>query len=405
MAMDSRKRRVLYLCLFTYTVSYICRTNLSIAIDPMMEDLCLTGFQVSMVNTLYFWFYGMGQVLGGFAATRHDPRHVLVVGLLLTGSLNIIVSLMDSIWAVSVLWALNGLALALFWPSIMQICSKNFTDDEFASIAMLLNLPTTLGYFLSWFSFAHLSASGHWRIIFLIPGLIAYASTFVWSAGNDKMSKGMILKDIPEGRIPTEYPPIGSILLRRSMIAFALILLLEGAARESMNTWAPLLVRQSMPVKDEMLSFFLSAIPLVNTAGMLLTHHIIRNMKSCQDSIAVCVMVCLSFLLAVLLDVCRGYFIVFILLYSIELSALCIGASFVVTLVPLRAAESGQCALVSGIFNLICYIGASLGMLLSGYVSTRFGWNAIYGLWIALAFAACLMLPAIFERKHEWTYT
>ena len=45
------------------------------------------------------------------------------------------------------------------------------------------------------------------------------------------------------------------------------ILLPEGAAREIMDTWTPLPVMQSLPVKNEMLSFFLTAILLGNAAG------------------------------------------------------------------------------------------------------------------------------------------
>ena len=84
-----QKRRVLAVCVAAYTVSYLLRTNLSLALEDLMEVLSIGRGQAGLVSTLYFWTYASGQLLGGWLSVKWDPKRVVALGLAASGLCNL----------------------------------------------------------------------------------------------------------------------------------------------------------------------------------------------------------------------------------------------------------------------------------------------------------------------------
>ena len=144
--MKKSKTTIIALCVAAYMVSYLCRTNLSVAMDALMEEISLSRSQAGFIGTLYFWTYAGGQLLAGWLCTLIDPKKVVSTGLVLTAACNLFIGFSGAYAAVLILWMLNGLALALFWPPILQIATNWTTEQEYTRISVLLNLPTTVGF-------------------------------------------------------------------------------------------------------------------------------------------------------------------------------------------------------------------------------------------------------------------
>lgn len=118
------RSKVIGLCVAAYMVSYLCRTNLSVAMDDLLAAFQISRGQAGMMSTLYFWTYAGGQLLAAWLCSRMNPVHILALGLCLTGGCNLAFGFAGNYPELLFLWALNGLALALFWPPVLQISTN-----------------------------------------------------------------------------------------------------------------------------------------------------------------------------------------------------------------------------------------------------------------------------------------
>ena len=91
-----QKRRVLAVCVAAYTVSYLLRTNLSLALDDLIEVLAIGRGPAGLVSTLYFWTYASGQLLGGWLSVKWDPKRVVALGLAASGMCNLAIGICSS---------------------------------------------------------------------------------------------------------------------------------------------------------------------------------------------------------------------------------------------------------------------------------------------------------------------
>ena len=48
------QRRTVLLCFLAYTVSYLCRTNLSVVLTPLGQDLGASRSMLGMAGTVFF---------------------------------------------------------------------------------------------------------------------------------------------------------------------------------------------------------------------------------------------------------------------------------------------------------------------------------------------------------------
>ena len=403
-----RKHRVVLVCVLAYLVSYLCRTNLSIAMDDLLAALSITRSQAGLISTLYFWTYASGQLLGGWLCQKWDPKRVVLLGMIGTGACNLLIGFSSHYLAVLLLWTLNGLALALFWPPILQITTNWVESSEYVTISILLCLPTTLGYLLAWSSLGALRGAAGWRWVFFAPAALAFAYCFVWLAFLEPSPRAagfsytpQVLEMPDRDKASTgEAPSLWRSLFTLSMLSSAVMILAQGSTKESINLWAPTLLNDLAGADGAaFVSLFTSLIPLFSTAGLLVTGWLVRRLKGGQD-LALMVLTAAGALAGWLVIALRG---------SLSGTALCIGlmlglvygANVILTLLlPLRFVRTGQSAAFTSIFNFLAYVGAALGGLVSGWVSDVWGWESVCMLWAAL----CTLCLAVLLISEVWQY-
>lgn len=404
-----QKRRVLAVCVAAYTVSYLLRTNLSLALEDLMDVLSIGKGPAGLVSTLYFWTYASGQLLGGWLSSRWDPKRVVALGLAASGACNLAIGFCSGYGALAVLWTLNGLALALFWPPILQITTNWFEPEEYLKVSILLSLPTTLGYLLGWTGLGAVLRAAGWRWVFFCPALIAFGFFWVWlralkttpaAAGLAYRPAVLAAPAQPAAEPPRPRTSLWRAMLTLPMLSFAFVIVAQGSTKESINLWAPTLLRQlAGPEQESLVGLFTAVIPLFSTAGLLATGWLVRRLHGGQEGAllaltgagAVCgwLLVALQGSLAGLV-VCLGLLLG--LVYGVT--------TILTTLLPLRFARTGQSAAFTGIFNFLAYVGAALGGVLSGWVSDGWGWQRVYLLWAALATVSALALLV----SEAWQY-
>lgn len=397
-----RRNRVIAICVAAYAVSYLCRTNLSLALNDIIGMLGITRAQAGMISTMHFWAYAGGQLLAGFLCTKIDPKYVAGAGMLMTAVCNGLIGFCSGYGAIVALWALNGLSLALFWPPILQISINWVTPKEYAAVSILLNLPTTVGYLLTWSTLGTVRTLIGWRWLFFIPslGALAFLAFWLWKleAHAPAQYARFLRTDAPARKAESGEASSSSAqslrktLLSGSLLCFAAVVIAQGAIKESINLWAPtLLGDQATGSFAPLASAFTTLIPLFSTIGLLFTAWLTHHYKDSCNGPMVCLL--LLGLAAGWSMMAMGNRILGLVICLGLLLAVVYGVNTILTtLLPLQFSKSGNSALLSSIFNFLSYTGAALGGMISGAACDVWGWHSVYILWAGLASLSALIL-------------
>ncbi len=87
---QERWLRIIPVALIMYTISYVDRTNVSLALDPkisgMMHDLAMTDRMKGEAAGIFFFGYMLLQIPGGYLASHWSARKVIAIFLLFWGA-------------------------------------------------------------------------------------------------------------------------------------------------------------------------------------------------------------------------------------------------------------------------------------------------------------------------------
>src|SRR6266498_414233 len=86
---EQRWLRIIPVALIMYTISYIDRTNVALALDPtistMMRDLMMDDRMRGHAAGIFFFGYILLQIPGGYLASRWSAKRVIAILLVLWG--------------------------------------------------------------------------------------------------------------------------------------------------------------------------------------------------------------------------------------------------------------------------------------------------------------------------------
>src|ERR1700761_6212211 len=86
-------------------INYVDRGNLATAAPLMKDELKLTGGQIGLLLSAFFWIYTPAMPLSGWLAERLNPYRTLAAGLLIWSLATVASGLATGFWALVVLRA------------------------------------------------------------------------------------------------------------------------------------------------------------------------------------------------------------------------------------------------------------------------------------------------------------
>ena len=387
------KQSTLTLCLIGYTVSYLLRTNLSAVLDRVIAEFHISNGEAGIAGSLFFWMYAAGQIVAGFLADRVNPKRMMATGMALSALCNVGIALSRGFAPILILWALNGLTLAMVWSPTFRILVNWFSVEEYRKVSVWISLPTTVGYLLSWGLIRFVARPLPWRAGFLLPAVCACVFLLFWAA---------FLKPTPEsaGLLPAPREERTSpaaaavsqklwpLLIGEGLLFAGLAAIVQGLIKEGINLWGPtMLTEMGASAGSGLVSAFSMLIPLFSTLGILAAGVIVKRFKDSSTG-ALLFLFALSMLASGAMYLYRTNFALSSALISLMMACMC-GANVLITvLVPMRYAGRNVSAQVAGGLNFLCYVGAGLGGSAMGLASQHGSWAGVFVLWMVLcAFA------------------
>jgi sugar phosphate permease len=163
----------MFLVFLIVTVSYLDRTNLSVAAPVIQRQLHLTPTQLGLILSAFSWAYALAQIPAGLIAARLRPRRAYFGALWLWCILLALTTTATSFGAWILFRIPFGLAEAITWPAASVLLSRWFPRIEYSEAMSLQNLGLVVGAALAPPLVASIIAFWGWKTAFIATGVIA----------------------------------------------------------------------------------------------------------------------------------------------------------------------------------------------------------------------------------------
>lgn len=181
--------RILAILIFVSFISYVLRSNISIAAPAMMADLGLSEIQWGWVLAAFTTGYALFQIPGGVIGDRFGPRKSLAAIAILWGVLTIATGLIPGTSSVSVGFILVSLITVRFlvgmvhapiFPVINCSIERWFPVGGWALPTGLSSSGLTLGFAAAAPVLVWMIAQWGWRTAFLALAPLGFLSAGLW---------------------------------------------------------------------------------------------------------------------------------------------------------------------------------------------------------------------------------
>jgi len=184
---QQRWLRIIPVALLMYTISYIDRTNVSLALDPnhssMMKDLLMDDKMKGEAAGIFFFGYLLLQIPGGWLASRWSARKLISLCLIAWGACAIGCGLAQTFRQFEVMRVLLGVAEGAVFPATLVLLASWFPSAERARANAYWNLFQPLAVAGSAPLTGWLLKLYDWHTMLILEGLLPLVWLPIWWFG------------------------------------------------------------------------------------------------------------------------------------------------------------------------------------------------------------------------------
>lgn len=375
---------VLLLAWFTYTVAYLCRVNISTALDKLSVGLSVSTEYLGGASSIYFVTYAVGQLINGIVGDRVDPRRFIMLAAGLTGGINVTLGLQTSGAVFLLLWGVNGFCQSMFWGSLLRLLSFYTREDQRKNVSTIMSTTSVMGYFLSWVVLGGLFEPFGYTPYFAVPGVIALSLLPIWF---------LLARILPAGapeRQQTQTPPllaVGSEFLHDRLYFICLLCMVVGAIQEGAVFWLPMLFTDVLDLGEGSL-ILLMLIPLAKLGGVFLARRVLSRLKENARTAMLCMLSLSLLITGILLALGSRTSVFTVLLIALLIAGINASNWYMISYLPMHFAGRNIVSTVAGAFDFSTYMGAAAMSGTLGVLILRFGWLAVPTVWLVLIVTA-----------------
>jgi hypothetical protein len=137
--------RVLILLGLSIFISYIDRSNLSIAAPLIKDELHLSASQLGLLLSSFFWTYAFLQLISGWLVDRLNVNWVFAGGFFLWSIATIVTGLVHGFFMLLLLRLLLGVGESVAYPSYSKIIALHYREEHRGIANSIISAGLALG--------------------------------------------------------------------------------------------------------------------------------------------------------------------------------------------------------------------------------------------------------------------
>ena len=378
------------LCWTAYAFAYFGRANLSIAIPSIQTAMSLSKTQLGFLGTVFFWVYGLGQLINGNIGDKVGTKQFIFIALIVAGTANILFGFAAGIAAMLVLWAANGYFQSMLWGPIVKTLAVWFPSEKRTKISIYISTSMVAGYWLAWGALGKTIEKSSWQSAFWIPGAVLIVFALLWLVFFKNVPEDAGL-DLIHGNYPkkenTASPKYGLIqVIKKEKLWFIIIAcMVQGIIKDGLSLWVPTILIETLSLDISSALSVIVMIPLMNFAGMLFAGWLNGKLGNTEKKTSL-------FLFAAAV-ISLGISLVFIKMGSI-FAAVFIGITSAVMFgtntlllasLPMKYIKYNKTSSIAGLFDFSSYFAAGISSALTGLIVVKFDWAFMFFFWIMIS--------------------
>ena len=389
-----KENELIALLTVCYMISYMTRINYNCILVEIEAATNMARDLLSMAVTGSFFSYAAGQVVSGILGDRFSPKKLLLAGLFVTISMNLLILLCRQPYQFVVVWTINGFAQSFMWPPIIRIMHEALSKDGYKRGSMIVSWGGSFGTIAVYLLAPVLISMASWKAVFLCSATCGIILIPIWCLRCPEVSGSKkIAREEPRAAAPQRF-------LTPLMFCIMIVSVLQGMVRDSVTTWMPTFIYDTYHLGTIVSIFSGVLLPIFNVLcyyfSAMLYSKKLKNPISCSA-----VFFCLGTAAAVLLILLNGLSAGASVLMAAVLAGCMQGISFMmVTMVP---TYYKNVATVSGVLNASIYMGGAASTYVVAVISQRAGWNKVTILWAIAALLGtvlCAVCIKSFRKQH-----
>lgn len=396
----SKTRAIAWLLCLAYFASYVMRINLSVVIVEVYSSLGKTKDDVAIILTALTITYGLGQILCGVLGDKLKPRLILTIGFIMAISCNIAIFFTSNIILMAIIWGINGLGHAMFWPPIVKLMAQNLTEAEYSYASVRVTWGSSLATILLYLTCPFLLFIMSWRHIMLICAGIGFIIMVAWIILYPKLFDGTknMPTDLKTGEKNGVKPP-KYVFLPLALIMLAIVM--QGALRDGVTAWMPAYLVEEFQIPSKWSILITVVLAIFSMISFTVFDYINRRFFK-NEILSAIVIFGIATLSSILLFITNLFEIAIPSILFMSLLVACMHGTnlMLIAFAPKRFKKSGKVSTYSGIMNACTYIGAAVSTYGFAKISELFGWNVTIIIWMCVAIAGATLC---FIALPKWT--
>lgn len=400
-----RTTMLIGLCWLVYTCSYLGKLGYSANITQIESAYGVCHSTAGMVNTFFFFAYGVGQIINGLFCKKYNLRFFVFGSLIVSGIMNVLAGCSFSFSLIKYFWLINGFVLSVLWPSLIRLLSETLKKEIIGKAVVIMGTTVATGTFFVYGLSALFVATGSYITMFYVAGALLPGIAVIWFLAYPHLAK----KDNTIDDETTEEPiadkkRYGTKGLWIPIGILAFFAVFDNLVKDGLTTWVPMILKEIYTLPDYLSILLTLVLPVLSIFGTMVA---VTLHKKVKDFIMLCALLffCAAlFIGTVIICLPSGLLIVTLGCFGI-VACLMSGINNVVTsMVPLYWKNQVNSGKLAGVLNGCCYLGSTLSAYGLGVIADAGGWTAVFWLLLILCVAAVIIaaLYGLFHRKNDF---
>jgi OPA family glycerol-3-phosphate transporter-like MFS transporter len=407
-----------------YAAYYFCRSDLSVAMPLLIDELHSHGMsaddalvRLGTISSFGVLAYAAGKLLLTGLGDVWGGKRSFTTGLGGAVAFTLLFASGGSLPLFTVAWIGNRLTQSIGWAGLIKVCSRWFGYTSYGSVAGILSVSYLIGDAAARSSMGALIARGH-----------GWQGLFYFAAGVAACLLLANLLFLRESRVDAGYPepPVNplnlfagsdaaahgfrdllrSLLLSRAFLLVCLLSLGSTIVRETFNTWTPVYLRNAFGYSVSDAASMSAIFPLVGAGSVIFNGWLSDRLGVTGRAAVMLVGLIATGAALVLLTLAPRGVAPGIPLVLIGAVAFCLLGpySYLAGAFALDFGGREAGATSSGIIDGVGYFGGVVAGGAVAHVAVAFGWRGVFAALAAVsAVSAVAAGYLVFYQALTWT--
>lgn len=404
-ALRSLRIRTFALTWVSYASYYVTRKNFAVVKLRLQRELGVSMDMLGIIDTVYLAAYALGQFVNGALGDKLGARRMIGWGMLLSAGLSWAFGAASSAALFLVAFGLNGLAQSTGWPNNVKAMAWWFGKTSRGKVMGVWCTCYQVGGLVATGLATWLLVNHGWRVAFVVPGMwvAAVGAVVLFFLVERPRDRGLPEVDAPaKGETPIEK--IGF----RGIARMPAVWLLGGSyfglklIRYSLLFWLPYYLSKGLHYDEGTAGYLSTTFEMGGIVGAIATGWVSdRWFPEHRARLAAPMVLALAGALLLY----RGVGDVGIVANGLSMALvgfLLFGPDALISGAAAQDLGGGaSAASAAGIINGIGSIGAVLQGIVTTRVSSAYGWEALFLVFVGLAvLSSVLLLPLALKRPR-----